>query len=64
MVRMAIHQNHRICDALGAPAGTLYPVRATPWTAFAGEDAAADQFGPTREHHLLFEYPSTLIRDW
>ncbi len=30
MVRMAIHQNHRICGALGAPAGTLYPVRATP----------------------------------
>ncbi len=29
MVRMAIHQNHRICGALGAPAGTLYPVRAT-----------------------------------
>jgi hypothetical protein len=32
---------------------------AVPWTAFAGEDAAAD----TREHHRLVEYPATLIRD-
>ena len=27
--RMAILQNHRICGALGAPAGTLYPVPGT-----------------------------------
>ena len=47
---MAIRRNHRICGALGAPPGTLYPVSATK--------AALPLRGQIRSSHLI-SYPTS-----